>query len=479
MAKGDPIESLRNLINFPATPTASLMNSSRSWHLSRRTMLRGLGASLALPFLDVMEPMTSRAATIKAARSKLKVGYLYFPNGVAKGSWHPERVDATGKLQELNPWMRPLEAYKEDIIIPENMWTPRGNGHSAGTATWLTGGRYNGRQIDAGGKSVDQIAADHVGRDTPLPSLELATRGEGYFSNDLPRNTLSWTSSNVPASRETVPRIVFDRMFRKPEEGMTDKSVLDLVLGHAKTLKTKVSVADKQKIDEYLESIRAVEKRMEFAEAQSARASQEGVQTDTLQRPAAGIPTDHGEYVRQLLDLMALAFWSGATRVSSFMLDHGQSNRYFNFIDGVEGTWHALSHYRDISGKTEDDDGTTSWKSLNSKRSMYCAVNRWHHEQVAYLLGRMKELPDGDGTLLDNSMILYGSSLGDGHAHGEEDLPLLIAGHGAGAIKSGRRIAFDDQFSLSNYHLFTLQQLGIDADSFGESHTPMTALSAS
>ncbi len=448
-----------------------------SWHISRRTVLRGLGASMALPFLDVMEPITSKAASIGKSRNTLKVGYLYFPNGAAKGSWHPRLVDAEGRLLELSPWMKPLEGFKEDLIIPENIWTPRGNGHGAGTATWLTGGRYDGRVIDAGGMSVDQMAARHTGKETPLTSLELTTRGEGYFSNDLPRNTISWTSSNVPASRESVPRMVFDRMFRRPEEGMTDKSVLDLVLGHAKSLKTRVSHADQQKIDEYLESVRAVEKRMEFAETQNQRASREGLLTDTLQRPAPGIPNNHQEYVRQLLDLMALAFWSGATRVASFMLDHGQSNRYFNFIDGVEGTWHALSHYRDISGKTEDDDGKTSWKSLDSKRSMYCAVNRWHHEQVAYLLGKMKSLPDGDGNLLDQTMLLYGSSLGDGHEHGDEDLPILIAGHGAGAIKSGRKIRFEDNFSLSNYHLFTLQQLGVPAKRFGESETPMTELS--
>ena len=453
------------------------MNTNRSWHLSRRTVLRGLGASLALPFLDVMEPMTAKADTVRKARNTLKVGYLYFPNGVAEDSWHPRKVDSDGGLLELNPWMKPLEAFKEDIVIPENMWTPRGNGHGAGTATWLTGGRYNGRAIDAGSMSVDQIAAGHVGKDTPLPSLELGTRGEGYFSNDLPRNTISWTSSNVPASRETVPRIVFDRMFRRPEEGMADKSVLDLVLGHAKTLKTRVSYADTQKIDEYLQSVRAVEKRMEFAESQSQRAVKEGLLTDTMQRPAVGIPNNHQEYVRQLLDLMALAFWSGATRVSSFMLDHGQSNRYFNFIDGVEGTWHALSHYRDISGKTEDDDGKTSWNSLDSKRGMYCAVNRWHHEQIAYLLGKMKSLPDGDGNLLDQTMLLYGSSLGDGHEHGDEDLPVLIAGRGAGAIKSGRKIRFEDNFSLSNYHLFTLQQLGVPTERFGGTVTPMTELS--
>ena len=462
----------------PATEDSGTHRSVGSWHLSRRTMLRGLGASLALPFLEVMEPASSKAAVINAARQKLKVGYLYFPNGVAQGSWQPKRVAPDGRLQELSQWMKPLETFKENLIIPQNVWTPHGNGHGAGTATWLTGGRYNGRRIDAGGISVDQIAAKYVGKDTPLPSLELSTQGEGYFSNDLPRNTISWSSSNVPASRETVPRVIFDRMFRRPEEGMTDKSVLDLVLAHAKTLKTKVSYADKGKIDEYLESVRAVEKRMEFAEAQSKRAFQEGILTDTLQRPAAGIPSNHQEYVRQLLDMMALAFWSGATRVSSLMLDHGQSNRYFNFIPEVEGTWHALSHYRDVSGNTEDDDGKTSWTSLDSKRDMYCAVNRWHHEQVAYLLGRMKELNDGDGSLLDNAILLYGSSLSDGHTHGSEDLPLMIAGGGAGTIKPGRHVPFEDQFSLSNYHLFTLQQLGVPAERFGDSENPMSELSS-
>ncbi|MEM7386058.1 MAG: DUF1552 domain-containing protein [Verrucomicrobiota bacterium] len=448
--------------------------SRKSWHLSRRTLLRGIGASMALPLLEVMEPLSARAAVIGGGREALKVGYLYFPNGVAKGSWQPKRVGDDGSLLELSPWMKPLEAYKEDLLIPENIWTPRGNGHGAGTATWLTGGRYDGKRIDAGGMSVDQIAATHLGVDSPIPSLELSTQGEGYFSNDLPRNTISWTASNTPASRETVPRIIFDRLFRRSNEGMTDRSVLDLVLGQANTLKTRVSEADKRKIDEYLESVRAVEKRIEFADRQTERAANEGTLTDTLRRPETGIPSNHQEYVREMLDLMVLGFWSGATRISSFMLDHGQSNRYFNFIDGVEGTWHALSHYRDISGRTEDDDGKTSWKSRDSKRSMYCAVNQWHHEQVAYLLGRLKELKDGEGSLLDNTMLVYGSSLSDGHTHGESDIPVLLAGRGSGALKPGRQLGFKRPTSLSNLHLYTLQQLGVPVEEFADSDTPMT-----
>ena len=446
---------------------------TRNWKISRRTMLRGLGASVSLPFLEVMGGTT--AAQAKAHRPRVRAAYLYFPNGVAEGTWQPARTGEDGTLLELNKWMKPLEAFKSDIIIPKNMWTPQGNGHGAGTATWLTGESYDRRRIDAGARSVDQLAAKHIGHDTILPSLELSTRGEGYFSNDLPRNCISWTLSNTPASRETVPRTIYDRLFRSSSEGM-DKSVLDLVRGHARSLKGKVSVSDRRKIDEYLESVRAIERRIDFADRQSKIATAEGVLRKGFQRPAPGIPTDHREYVRLMLDLMVMAFWANGTRVCSFMLDHGQSNRYFNFIDGVTGTWHALSHYRDISGKTEDDDGKTSWSTLESKHDMYAAVNRWHHEQVAYLLGRMKQLNDGDGTLLDNCMVLYGSSLADGHEHEKENLPVLLAGRGGGTIRSGRQIVYKEQTSLSNLHLSTLMRLGVDVREFGGSTRPMTEL---
>ncbi|MEO0416693.1 MAG: DUF1552 domain-containing protein, partial [Verrucomicrobiota bacterium] len=215
-----------------------MTNRSGSWKISRRTMLRGLGACLALPQLEIM------AAGSSPVKSPVKLAYLYFPNGSAEGTWDPQRVANDGTLLQLNEWHAPLEPFKEDILLPTKVWTPRGNGHGAGTATWLTGGSYNGRKIDAGGTSADQIAAAQIGNETPLPSLELSTAGEGSFTGEISRNCISWTASNIPAARETVPRTVFDRMFRRPKEGMLNRSVLDLVSEQAKNLKRRGSTQD-------------------------------------------------------------------------------------------------------------------------------------------------------------------------------------------------------------------------------------------
>jgi len=269
--------------------------------------------------------------------------------------------------------------------------------------------------------------------------------------------------------RETVPRAIFDKLFRKSKEGFVNKSVLDLVLAQSKDLKRRASGADQRKIDEYLEAVRSIEKRLAFAEDQSRRLGEDKALTDTLKRPKPGIPPSHEEYVRQLLDLMALAFWSGATRVSTFMLDHGQSNRYFNFLPGVKGTWHALSHWKNASGRTEDDDGLTKWDSVRSKKDQYNEVTRWHHAQLAWLLGRLRELKDGDGSsVLERSMIVYGSSISDGHEHGEKNLPILLAGGGGGTIRTGRYLNPRRSTSMSRLHLAMMRRMGVPSEDFAE-----------
>ena len=171
--------------------------------------------------------------------------------------------------------------------------------------------------------------------------------------------------------------------------------------------------------------------------------------------------------------MIVLAFWADATRVATFMLDHGQSNRDFSFVDGVRGTWHALSHWKDYDGKTEDDDGITSWKSAAEKKRMYNLVTGWHHEQVAWFLGRLRSISEGQRTLLDNSMIVYGSSLADGHAHAEANLPLLLAGGGGGTIPGGRLLKPAKAVSMSRLHLALLQRLGVDISRFGEARRPI------
>jgi hypothetical protein len=433
-------------------------------------MLRGLGAAVSLPLLDVMSASSLRAADDE--RPPMRLAYLYIPNGVAEGAWQPQEVDNRGRLVKLNRWMSSLEPYRDELTVFRNLWTPRGNGHIAGTATWLTGGFFDGEKLDAGGASVDQIAARHFQDQTLLPSLELSSRGEGIFTSSLPRNSISWVDSVTPAPRDVEPRAVFDRMFRDGKSGLGSCSVTDLVLEDARRMRRRVSSDDRRKIDEYLESVRAIERRIAFAEEQKLRARQTPGLLDSLVRPADGVPDDHGEYMRTMMDMIALAFWADATRVCTFMMDHGQSNRYFNFIDGVNGTWHALSHWKDISGKTEDDDGKTSWSSRDEKRMMYNRVTQWHTEQAAYLLGRLKSIKNQYGSLLDQTMVVYGSSLSDGHEHAEKNLPVLLAG-GKSTITQGRRLGDRKDTSMSDLHLAMLQHLGIPMKQFAESRSPL------
>ena len=228
----------------------------RPRRLSRRTVLRGLGAAISLPLLDLMSPL-GRASAPPLNR----LAYLYFPNGIPRGTWHPEEAARDGRLVRLNAWMHPLEPFKDDILIPSNLWTPLGIGHIGGPPTWLTGFDYDSRAVNAGGISADQIAARHSGVDTLLPSLEISLRGEGFFSNSLPRNALSWSAANRPVMREVEPRAVFDRMFRPPSGGATRRSVMDAVLEDARSLATYAGKADQHRLDEYFESIRALEKR--------------------------------------------------------------------------------------------------------------------------------------------------------------------------------------------------------------------------
>ncbi len=437
-------------------------------------MLQGLGTAISLPLLEVMD--TPASGNVDQSNKTTRLAYLYIPNGVARGAWLPDESGPNGELQTLNPWMKSLQPYASELTLFRNIWTPRGNGHSAGTATWLTGGGFDHEQIHVGGPSADQIAARHFRGKTLLPSLEMAIRGEGYFSSSLSRNSISWADAKTPVPREIEPRAIFDRMFRAGESQMAQRSVLDMVISDAKRMRNNASVQDRRKIDEYLESIREIERKIAFAEKQQKRANLVSGLGRAMKRPDADIPEDHGEYVRVMMDMIVLAFWADATRITTCMLDHGQSNRYFNFIDGVTGTWHALSHWKDISGKTEDDDGVTSWQSREEKREMYNRVTSWHTQQVAYLIRRLNEIREGDGTLLDQSTIVYGSSLGDGHEHEEKNLPLLLAGRGGGAIRPGRVVSGRRDLSMSDLHLSLLQTTGVPVTRFAESDSPLSLI---
>lgn len=429
--------------------------------IARREFLRGASATLALPYLEALLP--------RGGAPPVRAAWLYIPNGASTGSWGAEDVGEDGALLRLKPQMAPLERHRDRIVLPTKMFSPDGNGHGAGTATWLTGGWWDDRELNAQGPSVDQVAARAFADECVVPALSISARGEGFFAADVPRNTLSWSAPGRPVFRETDPRAVFERLFGGGVQA--DQSLLDDLKSQIAALEKRVSSADRERLDAYLDAIRGIERRIAFVQDEATRrrlesAREHGFPFDASAPPAA-VPDDHAAYIDLLLDLVALALWSGASRVATVMLDHGQSNRYCTFVPGVKGTWHALSHWKDTSGRTEDDDGVTSWDSVGSKRRMYDAVVTWHHERVARFLDRLAALPEADGSLLDHSLVVYGSSLGDGHEHGERDLPTLVAGGGGGAIaRGGRVLEHRRDTSLDRLHLATLRSLGVPAERF-------------
>jgi len=435
--------------------------------MNRRRFLQAAGVSMALPMLDIDAQTKSQA--------KIRLACFYYPNGTTRSSWKPQKVGANGQLLKLASGMKSLEGFKKDIVIPEYIETPRGNGHGAGTATWLTGGSFNGNKLHAGGPSMDQVIAWVVGRETPIPSLELIMKGEGHFSEDISRNNISWINATLPTAREYEPRAVFDSMFRPNTSNLSAPSILDLIKDQANDIARQGSKDDKRKITEYLESVRSIEKKIQFTEKQQEIfRNLKGIE---FKRPKAGIPENYQDYMRQMIDLQVLAFYADITRVSTFMMDHGQSNRYCNFVSGVKGTWHALSHWKDASGKTEDDDGKTSWKSVAEKKAMYEKVTEWHNEQFAYFLGRMKELKTPEGSLLDNSLVLYGSNLGDGHVH-DSKIPVILAGQAAGKVKTGFFIPRKKRaLDLNEWHLTAMRCMGLKADRFGTAKNSLAGYS--
>lgn len=442
-------------------------------------MLRGTGAWLALPLLEVMTPLSARAATRQ--RPPIRLGCLYLPNGSPESAWNAS-VDGDGRILSMAENMRPFEPLKEHLQLITGLESELRGSHPAGGATWLIRPAPEGDGINArmgvGGVSMDQIAAKAIGNETLLSSLELIMKPQGSFSSDILRNNISWTSPTTPAPRETEPLAVFRRMTGEigaaGEKKRDDrKTILDAVLADANSLKSKVSTADRDKLDEYFESVREVEKRLALTQEDSQIRKQAMLKNTTA--PLGGHPENHQEYMRLMFDMMVLAYWTDATRVASFMLDHEQSNRYFDFIPEVRGMWHALSHWGDISGKTEDDDGQTSWTSKEVKRQQYLKVINYHHQQVAYFFERLKAIKEGDGTLLDNCLILYGSPFEDGNKHASKRVPVMLAGKAGGKLKTGRQLSYDGQ-PREGVYISILDALGVHVDKMGNTDKALSII---
>ena len=449
-------------------------------------MLKGVGAMLSLPLLEAMQPWPSLGKT-NAVRRPVRLAVLYMPNGVNPHAWTPK---SSGSDFELSPILQPLSKVKQKILVLTelmNAATDTGDGHYVKTAAFLTGTtitRTTGSDLRCGAISMDQVAAQRIGNLTPLPSLELGiepvTTGVdtnvGYTR--LYGAHIAWNTPTTPLAKEIDPQLAFDRLFRTPaatgKSGAPDRSVIDLVMEDARRLQGRVGKADRQKLDEYLESVRAVERRIEFdAQRKSAEYRADPLVQKEIEKLGTRIKSfyadpaqasersgDHSEHVRLMLDLMVLAFWSDSTRISTFMFGNAVSNKSFSFLDGVKGAHHEMSHHENKAEKLDQ----------------YQRINTWHLAQTAYMLERMDQIQEGESTLLDNSMVLFGAGMRDGNAHNPHNLPLVLAGRGGGTLASGRHLVYPKNTPLCNLYQAMLRRLGAPVGRFSDSTGELAGL---
>ena len=402
--------------------------------LSRRTLLRGLGVSLALPWLEAMVPHV-RGASLATDPPPVRLAVLYVPNGVRADTWTPS---GEGREFSLSPTLEPLADFKDQLLVLTNLWNQGsrlGDGHYVKTSGFLTCTTINkslGIDLNCNGISMDQVAAQAVGLQTPIPSLELGidpvTTGVdtnvGYTR--VYGSHIAWSGPTSPLARELSPQLVFERLFRaahpRTDTMHRDQLLLDRVLDDARQLQQRLGQADRQRLDEYLQSLRSIEQRLQRYQESIGQPWRPLVPLDLASRPGAQLPEHHIDHVRLMLDMIALAFQTDTTRVSTFMFGNAVSGRNFSFLDGVSGGHHDISHH-------QNDDGALQ---------AYQRINRWHVAQYAYLLERLRQIPEGEGTLLDNCMILYGSGLRDGNSHSPHNLPILVGGSGGGRLATGQ-----------------------------------------
>ena len=439
--------------------------------LSRRAVLRGLGATVALPLLDGMVPALT-ALSRTAAQKTQRLGVVYVPNGIVPEFFTPADE---GAAFAYTPTLKPLERLRDDIVVISRL-DNRGAGdtssHSPASAAFLTGMFAKRTQSSALrlGISMDQVAAQALGRATQLPSLELTLEGTDTVTGVSTCDTgyscaylnVSWRNATTPMPRDTNPRVVFERLFG--DAGSTDPavrlarerqrlSILDAVREKVGSLQRDLGAGDRAKVGEYLESVRDVERRIQIAETQADR------DLPMFESPA-GIPVSFEEHARLMYDLLVLAYQVDMTRVFSFMIGREQSGTSYPQI-GVPDPHHPLSHHSLIREKIEK----------------VAKINVYHMDLFGKFLAKLKATPDGDGSLLDHSMILYGSSLDDGNTHAHRNLTVVLAG-GAGRISSGRHIRCAKGTPLSNLQLTMLHRLGVAVDRFGDSNGEFEEISA-
>jgi hypothetical protein len=441
--------------------------------LSRRTVLRGAGAALALPWLEAMHSAFASEVSADPVSKPLRMAALFYPNGCRQDRWTPEQ---TGRGWQLTPQLEPLGARRDDVSVISGLWhqaTNTGDGHYVKDAAWLTGTtitKTTGVDLNSGGVSMDQVAAQTLGKYTPLPSLELGSEPIRSGIDAVVGYTrvygahIAWRTPTQPLANEINPRLVFDRMTMiasgKPA-GRSNRPLLDRVGEDAKRLSQTLGQHDQQRLNQYLESVHALEQRLSQLESRSESAWKSKVDFSTREAPPND-PQEHAERTRLMLDMIALAFEADITRVATFMFGNSVSDINFSFLEGVEGSHHEMSHHRN-----ED-------KLLDQ----YEIITRWHVAQYAYLLEKLRSLPEGDSNVLDNSAILFGSGLRDGNSHSPHDLPLLLGGKAGGKLAPGQHIAATRDNPMSDLLLTMLQAVDVPAKHFADSNGPIEGLFA-
>jgi hypothetical protein len=431
----------------------------------RRTFLRGLGATaVALPFLDAMTP------AFAAPKAPLRLAFMYVPNGIDMKNWN---IAEEGPFaSEFPRVMKPLEAFRNDILQIGNLTHNSGRAlldgagdHGRCSGSYLTGIQVRKTTIDIKASiSCDQIIANKIGHETRFPSLELGmddSRQAGDCDSGYScayTNNLSWRSDTQPLPPILDPRVLFERLFGTgvhltPEEtarrAKYRRSILDFVTADTKKLQSTLGPTDNRKLDEYLSSIREVERQLIKAESES-------IQIDPGMDKPYGVPPDFGEHFKLMSDMMTIAFQADLTRVVTFLMTREGTSRAYREI-GIPDGHHPCTHHQ---GKPELMEKVTQ-------------INEYHTKQLAGWLQNMKSIKEGDSNLLDNSMIVYGAGLSDGNRHLHEDLPTLLIGRGGGYFNPGRRVIFRKETPMSNFHLTLMDRMGVHVEQFGDASGPL------
>jgi hypothetical protein len=428
-------------------------------HLPRRTFLRGVGASLALPLLDAMVPARTALAQT-AATPKNRFCGIYVPHGATMDKWTPAGEGAGFQFPET---LKPLEKLRDRILVVSNTAHPAASGvgsdagadHARSAAVFLSGAHPEKGAVHAG-KTMDQVLADTIGQDTPLPSIELAIEevglncGSGFGCAYF--NTISWRTATLPLPMENSPQVVFERLFgdgtnaaQRLSRKQQDRSILDSVSDKVARLRGTLDTGDRARLGEYLDDIREIERRIQRAAEQSA------TQLNVPEAPV-GIPEAFEDHLKLMFDLQVLAYKAEITRISTLMYARDTSGATYP-ASGVRDGFHTASHHSNVRARMDT----------------FAAINRYHVQMLAYFLEKLQATPDGDGTLLDHSVVLYGSSMSNGNQHDHDPLPVVVAGGASGQLKGGRHLRFPAHTPMSNLMLALLEKTGVHQDRFGDS----------